>query len=66
MIFVIFLLSISDFGLRHVSVIVSDILNVGGSKDDALELRDSRFELTPKKSLNNLWLFSYSIYHQVL
>ena len=48
MIFVIFLLSISDFGLRHVSVIVSDILNVGGSKDDALELRDSRFELAPK------------------
>lgn len=40
-----FLLTLSEFCLRHVSVMVSDILCVGRCKNDGLELCRSRFEL---------------------
>ena len=48
MIFMFLLLTISDFGLRQISGMVSDILCVGGGINDGLELRDNRFELEPK------------------
>ena len=40
-----FLLTLSEFRFRHVSVMVSDIRGVGRCKDDGLELGWSRFEL---------------------
>ena len=39
-----FLLTLSEFRLRHVSVMVSDIRGVGRGKDDGLKLSRSRFE----------------------
>ena len=39
-----FLLTLSEFCLRHVSVMVSDIRGVGRGKNDGLELGWSRFE----------------------
>lgn len=39
-----FLLTLSEFRLRHISVIVSDIRGVGRGKDDGLELGRSGFE----------------------
>ena len=39
-----FLLTLSEFRLRHVSVMISDIRGVGRGKDDSLELCWSRFE----------------------
>ena len=40
-----FLLTLSEFRLRHVSVMVSDIRGVGRGQDDGLELGQSGFEL---------------------
>ena len=40
-----FLLTLSEFRLRHVSVMVSDIRGVGRGQDDVLELGQSGFEL---------------------
>ena len=57
MIFFYFLLTISDFGIRHVSVMVSDIRGVSGSVDGPFII-NAKEKGAPKPLAKALTLFS--------